>query len=149
MSPQSTLDVSENTGLLALFKGDSGTGKSVAALSFPKPYVFDFDRKMPNIARKHYPKKDIHFNRFDNIFEVSDRLQELEADCPYETLIADSFTTLANLTIESVGVVKGESVPELMQKVQETKAKNKQLEDRKSTRLNSSHLKLSRMPSSA
>lgn len=125
---QSTLNDPDLQGLLALFKGDSGTGKSVGALSFPDPYVFDFDRKMPGIAKKHFPKKNIHYDTFNDIFEVSDRLAELFVECPYETLIADSFTALANLTIESVGQVKGESVPQMLQKVQETKNKNKQLE---------------------
>lgn len=125
---KSTLDQTVNGGLLALFKGDSGMGKSVGALSFPKPYVFDFDRKMPGIAKKHYLKKDIQYDTFNDIFEVTSKLSELDIDCPYETLIVDSFTSLANLTIESIGQVKGESVPEMMRRVQDTKNKNKQLE---------------------
>jgi hypothetical protein len=128
LMPQSTLTNRTNDGLLALFKGDSGTGKSVAALSYPKPYVFDFDRKMPGIARKHFPHKEIHYDTFEDIFEVSDKLVDLMRDCPYETLITDSFTALTNLTIESVGKVKGESVPEMLQRVQDTKNKNRQLE---------------------
>lgn len=127
--PQSTLDHQPNgNGLLALFKGDSGTGKSVAALSWPKPYVFDFDRKMPSIARKHFPRKEIHYDTFEDIFQVTEKLNEFEGYCPYETLITDSFTALANLTIESVGKVKGESVPEMLSRVQTTHNKNKQLE---------------------
>lgn len=126
---KSTLDVQHNSGgLLALFKGDSGSGKSTGALSFPSPYVFDFDRKMPGIAKKHYPKKEIHFDTFEDIFEVTAKLSELDLNCPYETLIVDSFTSLANLTIESIGKVKSESVPEMMRRVQETKNKTKQLE---------------------
>lgn len=127
--PLSTLDQPVNDGLLALFKGDSGTGKSVAGLSFPGVYVFDFDRKMPSIAKKHFPRKEIHYDTFNDIFEISDKLTDFLANgCPYETLLADSFTALANLTIESVGQVKGESVPQMLQKVQDTKNKNKQLE---------------------
>ena len=128
MMSRSTMNSKPSDGLLVLFKGDSGTGKSTGALSFPTPYVFDFDRKMPGIARKHFPGKDIHYDTFDDIFEVTEQLNNLFEDCPYETLIADSFTSLANLTIESVGKVKGESVPEMLKKVQDTKNKNKQLE---------------------
>ena len=113
---------------LALFKGDSGTGKSVGALSFPNAYVFDFDRKMPNIFMKHFPGKQVAYDSFENIFDVSNKVASLAQDCPYETIIVDSFTALANLTIESIGFVKGESVPEMLQKVQETRNKNKQLE---------------------
>ena len=125
---QTSMNRPNKDGLLALFKGDSGTGKSVAALSFPKPFVFDFDRKMPGIANKHFPLKQIDFETFDDIFEVTDRLKAFNDFCEYETLIADSFTSLANLTIESVGKVKGETVPEMLQRVQDTKNKNKQLE---------------------
>lgn len=126
--PQSTLDSPPNDGLLALFKGDSGCGKSVAGLSFPTPYVFDFDRKMPGIAQKHFPGKDVQWDTFEDIFQVSSRLVELFEHCPYETILADSFTALANLVIESIGQVKAETVPQMLQRVQETKNKNKQIE---------------------
>lgn len=125
---KSTLESKPSDGLLVLFKGDSGVGKSVGAYSFPTPYVFDFDRKMPGIARKHFPRKDIGYDTFDDIFQVSEQLNQFSNYCPYETLIADSFTSLANLTIESIGKVKGESVPEMLKKVQITQNKNKQLE---------------------
>lgn len=125
---RSTMNSKPSDGLLALFKGDSGTGKTTGALSFPEPYVFDFDRKMPGIARKHFPQKDIRYDVFDDIFQVSEQLNELRQHCPYQTLIADSFTALANLCINSVGKVKGESVPEMLRKVQDTKNKNKQIE---------------------
>lgn len=126
--PQSSLGYKPADSLLVLFKGDSGVGKSVAAFSFPNMYVFDFDRKMPSIAWKHFPEVDIQYNTFDDIFEVSQKLVEFEEYCPYETLFADSFTSLANLTIESIGQVKGETVPETLQRVIDTKNKHKQLE---------------------
>lgn len=126
--PQSTMDVPDNDGGFMLFKGDSGTGKSVGALSFPVSYVFDFDVKMPGIAKKHYPRKDIHYDRFNDIFEVTEKLNDLNKYCPYETLIADSFTALSNITISSIGQVKGETVPEMLNKVQITRNKNKQIE---------------------
>lgn len=128
MQIRSTLDEDSPQGGLFLFKGDSGTGKSVGALSFPTPFVFDFDRKMPGIAKKHFPRKQIAYQTFNDIFEVSETVADFHADCPYETLIADSFTSLANLTIESVAQVKSETVPQMLQRVQETKNKNKQLE---------------------
>lgn len=125
---QSTLDYKPKDGLLALFKGNSGTGKSVGALSFPNAYVFDFDRKMPAISVKHFPKKDVRYNVFRDMWELSDKIEEFERECPFETLIADSFTSLANLSIETVAFTKGETVPEMLKRVQETKNKNKQLE---------------------
>lgn len=113
---QSTKSTTNEQGLLAIFKGDSGSGKSVGALSFPSAYVWDFDRKMPSIAQKHFPNKDIHFDTFNDIFEVEKQLQEFVNHCPYETLIVDSFTSLGNLIIHSVGNVKGETVPSLLGK---------------------------------
>jgi len=114
--PKSTLDTTE-PGLFAIFKGESGVGKSVAALSFPGIYVMDFDVKMPAIANKHFPGKDIAYDTFTDIFKVSEQLEAFKGNCPYETIIADSFTNLANLVIHSAGKIKGESVPQLLAKV--------------------------------
>lgn len=104
-------------GIFLLLKGDSGGGKSTASLSFPKPYVFDFDFKMPSISLKHFPNKEVHWDTFNNIFEIDQMLSQLEADCPYETLIADSITGLVNICMNSVGEVKGETVPSILKKV--------------------------------
>ena len=125
---RSTLDETSEAGLFALFKGDSGEGKTTGALSFPNVYSFDFDQKLPGIARKHFPEKEIHYDFFSDIFQVQDKIMEFHEYCPYETLLADSFTSLANLVISSAAMVKGESVPEILKRVQETKSKNKQIE---------------------
>lgn len=115
--PRSTKDLdSYEYGLLSIFKGDSGVGKSVAAYSFPTPYVFDFDKKMPSIAIKHYPDKDIYFDQFNNIFEIQDQVDSFINDCPYETLIADSITGLVNICVDSVGDIKGETVPDILKR---------------------------------
>ena len=114
---QSTLNKQEEKGLLGIFKGESGEGKSVGALSFPTPYVFDFDFKMPSISLKHFPGKEVHWDTFNSIFEVVDKLNEFFGYCPYETLVADSFTGLVNVIMNTVGQVKGENVPDLLKKV--------------------------------
>lgn len=118
--PISTLDQPVNDGLFAIFKGESGTGKSVGALSFPTPYVFDFDKKMPGIAKKHYPRKEIHYDRFGYFQEVVEKIAELYQYCPYETLIADSYTFMCSLTMDSIAQIKGDSVPQMLQRVTET-----------------------------
>jgi hypothetical protein len=104
----STLEEDEQNGLLALFKGEAGTGKTVAALSFPNIYVFDFDRKMPSIAKKHYPGKDIHYDRFETTLEVDLKLSHLKNECPYETIIIDSYTGLGKLVQMQTAWQKGE-----------------------------------------
>lgn len=114
--PQSTLNTQDEKGMLAIFKGESGEGKSVGALSFPNSYVFDFDRKMPSISKKHFPDKEVFFDTFEDIFQVDAQLEELFDYCPYETIIVDSITGLVNIVIDSVGKVKKESVPDLLKK---------------------------------
>jgi hypothetical protein len=125
--PKSTLDETTKTGLFGLFSGDSGSGKSVAALSFPTPYVLDFDKKMPAIAHKHFPDKNIEYDTFGEINDVINKLEELQNFCPYETLIADSATSLGDLSIKTIGKMKGETTKRLFSP-QALQGKNKQLE---------------------
>ena len=106
----STLDTTVETGFFGLFKGDSGSGKTVASLSFPNPYVFDFDRKMPAISLKHFPGKEVYWDTFENIFDIGDKVGGLMEDCPYETIIADSVTSLSYNCIKSIDDVKGQNV---------------------------------------
>lgn len=102
----------EIPGMFQLFIGESGTGKSTAALSYPGVDVLDFDEKMPTIALKHFPGKKIHWQNFQDIFEVSDYLMPWLSgeECPYETIVADSVTSLSTLTLNSVGKTKGEDI---------------------------------------
>ncbi len=107
----SSLEASKSDrGIFGLFQGPSGAGKSVAAYSFPNCYVFDLDRKMPTIAKKHFPGTDIHWDTFEDIFEVAAKISEFAQNCPYETIVTDSVTALVNLTLNTVGKTKGEDV---------------------------------------
>lgn len=133
----STKDKSpEERGLFALFKGDSGSGKSVGALSFCDPdndgskpgFVFDNDGKMPNIAQKHFPDKDIHYERFNNIFDHANILDEFYKYCPYETIIEDSLTSLVVNVLNSVGEIKGEKSMDMLRKLKMTGGGGKMIE---------------------
>lgn len=124
--PQTNKNAQNEKGLLAIFKGESGEGKSVGALSFPNAYVFDFDRKMPSIFNKHFPEKEVFFDTFENIFQIDAVLADLSNNCPYETLIVDSITGLVNIVMDSVGMVKNESVTEILART--TGSKNKTIE---------------------
>src|SRR5487761_175294 len=115
--PQSTKDITEPHGLLAIFKGESGEGKSVAALSFPNAYVFDFDRKMPSIARKHFPDKEIHWDTFESIWDIDNKLNEFFKICPYETIIVDSFTGLVNIILSTYSELKNETIKDSLTRV--------------------------------
>ena len=115
--PKSTLDNEGPDGSFTVLKGESGVGKSVAALSFPGIYVFDFDRKMPSIAKKHYPKKDIAYDTFNTVFDVYKVLEQFKRDCPYETLLADSYTGLGSLSFATTAFVKGERIQDMQGKI--------------------------------
>jgi hypothetical protein len=130
MTQNSKEVVTTDLGVFALFKGPSGAGKSVAALSFPNPWVADFDVKMPAIARKHYPKKDIYWDTFQNIFEFADKIAGWveKNDCPYETLICDSITNMVMLIMESIAGVKGESMLNMLRTMKQTGRGNKMIE---------------------
>lgn len=115
--PQTTKgQYKDEHGIFLLLKGDSGEGKSTAALSFPTSYVFDFDFKMPSISLKHFPDKEVHWDTFKNIFEINTQVEQLIYNCPYETIIVDSITGLVNICMNSVGEVKGEKVTDLLKK---------------------------------
>lgn len=124
-------------GIFLLEKGPPNSGKSGAALSWPNPFVFDFDRKMPTVARKHYPEKKIDWECFDDVFALSNYIQPWLLDpksnsnavsCPYETLIVDSVTSLSTLVLTSLDKTKGTNVIQMMQNVYTSKSGDKSVE---------------------
>lgn len=115
----STKDVTTNGhGLFAIFKGAPNTRKSTAAFSFPNAYVMDFDRKMPVVAVSRYPGREIVWDTFDSVFEVSDKLRPWLSGipCPYETIIIDTVTSLSTTCLRSIDQTKGTDVVELLKK---------------------------------
>lgn len=92
------VDISE---LYCLFKGEPGTRKSTAALSFPKPiYFFSYDQKMEGLLlpMRHWglDSKSIHFDDYKDWNEGLKKLESLQVNCPYKTIVIDSITTLAD-----------------------------------------------------
>jgi len=78
--------------LKVLIYGKSGTGKTGWGCSFPKPYVFDFDNGM--LGQRG---KDIEYDVYSGPSAYQDldlKLRMFESDCPFETLIFDSITTM-------------------------------------------------------
>ena len=95
--------------ILALFVGRSGSGKSAAAYSFPKPAkIFDLDGRVrggmvPWIDKKNLeyqyfqpnPEKTTTFNQLNDAFGIL--LQQCRSgQPPFETIIIDSATWAAN-----------------------------------------------------
>lgn len=103
-------------GLFALFKSAPNCGKSVGALSFPDPFVLDFDRKMPSVGEKHFPGKVFNYKTFDDVFQLSDWMMPFMTGVvfPHETLIVDTVTSLTTICLRSVDKTKGKDVPTMM-----------------------------------
>ncbi len=81
-----------------LFVGDSGTGKSIAATSWPKPlYVGSCDGRVGSVAEWHRGTDGIDFDIFTRYEEISDKVDSFENDCPYKTVVMpDPITMLSD-----------------------------------------------------
>jgi hypothetical protein len=87
-----------------MFKGEPGTRKSTQALGFPGPqYWFSWDRKMGGIylpMRKWgIDPKTIHYDDYDDWTRARVKLEQLLITCPYKTLVFDSLTSCADMTL--------------------------------------------------
>jgi len=78
----------------ALFKGPPGTGKTVAAGSFPHPYFLSVDGKVGSL-KLFYPHGDIEYDIFNDFWSVFQKLEELQRNCPYKTVVVDGLTKLS------------------------------------------------------
>lgn len=98
--------------LYCLFKGEPGTRKSGAALSFPKPiYYFSFDRKMDGLALPMRAwginPKDVHYDDYSDWNQAKIKLEKLQVNCPYKTIVIDSITSCADAINRQTLRVKG------------------------------------------
>jgi hypothetical protein len=87
--------------LYALLKGEPGTRKSTQALSFPKPqYWFSWDQKMEALLlpMRHWGinPRDISADDYSDWNKPVAKLQQLQLNCPYKTLVFDSITSCAD-----------------------------------------------------
>jgi len=84
--------------IFALMKGEPGTRKSTAALSFPKPqYWVSWDQKMDSLLLPMQAwgvnPKDIHFDDYKDWSGPKQKLEQLQLNCPYKTIVIDSITS--------------------------------------------------------
>lgn len=97
--------------MFCLFKGEPGVRKSTAALSFPgKQYWFSWDRKMSGIIvpfRKwNLPKDHLDYDDYDDWTAPKKKLESFQVSCPYETLVFDSITSMADMTLRQTVSLK-------------------------------------------
>lgn len=88
----------------AMFKGEPGTRKSTQALTFPGPqYWFSWDRKMSGIlvpCRKWgIDPRTIEYDDYDGWSEAQKKLTNLQVNCKYKTIVVDSLTSCADMTL--------------------------------------------------
>jgi hypothetical protein len=91
-------------GLYSMFKGEPGLRKSTQALSYPGPqYWFSWDRKMNGIylpmKRWGIDPKTIEYDDYDDWNKARTKLEGFRVKCPYKTLVFDSLTSMADMTL--------------------------------------------------
>lgn len=99
-----TMDSVNFDSLYCMFKGEPGTRKSTQALSFPGPqYWFSWDRKMNGIflpmRNWGIDPKTITFEDYDDWNKPKQQLEKFQVTCPYKTLVFDSITSMADMTL--------------------------------------------------
>jgi len=98
--------------LYCLFKGEPGTRKSTAALSFPGPlYFFDWDMKMDAlklpIRAWGLNPSDINYDSYSDWNKPLAKLKQLQLNCPYKTIVIDSITSCADAINRQTLAIKG------------------------------------------
>ena len=97
--------------LFSMFKGEPGTRKSTAALSYPTPqYWISTDQKMEAMMlpakRWGMPMKDIQFDDFSDWDKPRAKLEQLQVNCPFKTIIVDSITSIGDAMTRQVRKAK-------------------------------------------
>jgi len=90
--------------LYVMMKGEPGTRKSTQALSFPGPQEwFSWDRKMNGIylpmKKWGIDPKTISYTDYDDWNKARARLEKLQVNCPFKTLVFDSLTSMCDMTL--------------------------------------------------
>lgn len=91
-------NINFSKAIMALLVGRVKTGKTIAASSFPKPYMLFFDGRY-RILRTYWEprgKSDIEFGVYGNWTDTKAKLKSLAQSCPYETVVVDPLTFLCD-----------------------------------------------------
>lgn len=87
-----------------MMKGEPGLRKSTHALSYPrKQFWFSWDRKMSSILFPAklwgIPLNEIDYEDYDDWTKARIKLEQFQVQCPYKTLVFDSITSCADMTL--------------------------------------------------
>jgi hypothetical protein len=102
-----TLETLDHSVHYSLFKGEPGTRKSTAALSYPLPqYWFSFDGKMSalGIPARNWgvDLSQVHYDDYVDWTSARNKLENLQTSCPYKTIVIDSITSCADYMLRQV-----------------------------------------------
>lgn len=94
-----------------MFKGEPGTRKSTEALSYPTPqYWISTDQKMEalQLPAKRWGIKmsDIHYDDYTDWDKPRAKLETLQVNCPFRTIIVDSVTSIGDCMTTQVRKTK-------------------------------------------
>lgn len=108
MPDMSTIDPSI---LYTMLKGEPGTRKSTVALTYPSPqYWFSWDRKMGSmmLPMKKFgiDPKNIKYDDYEDWNKPKAKLEQFQTDCPFKTLVFDSITSCADMTLRQTVKMK-------------------------------------------
>jgi len=97
--------------LFTMLKGEPGTRKSTAALSYPTPqYWFSLDQKMEalTLPAKRWGVKltDIEYDDYVDWDKPRAKLEQLQVNCKYKTIIVDSITSAGDGMTRQVRMAK-------------------------------------------
>ena len=99
--------------LFTMLKGEPGTRKSTAALSYPTPqYWFSMDQKMEalTLPAKRWGVKltDIQFDDYVDWDKPRAKMEQLQVNCPFKTIIVDSITSAGDGMTRQVRKMKAQ-----------------------------------------
>lgn len=113
-----TLDSVSMDSLFTMLKGEPGTRKSTCALSYPTPqFWISTDQKMEAMTlpmkRWGIKAKDVHYEDYTNWTKPNAKLEQLQLNCPFKTIIVDSITSMGDAMTSQVKKAKKGSGKEI------------------------------------
>ena len=102
-----TMETVSVESLFTMLKGEPGTRKSTQALSYPSPqYWISTDRKMEALElpmkRWGIKAKDIHYDDYTDWDKPKAKLEQLQVNCPFKTIVVDSVTSIGDCMTNQV-----------------------------------------------
>lgn len=106
------LDEFKIEALFSLFKGEPGLRKSTQALSYPGPqFWLSWDKKMRSLLLPMrawgIKPQDIEYEDYSDWTKAEMKLKQLQTDCKYKTIIADSITSCGDSIMSQAKRLKG------------------------------------------